>query len=204
MPRTYRAAIVTVSDSVAGGTREDLSGPAVTRILQAAGWEVHSSEILPDDFSLLRERLSALGSDTELDAVFTTGGTGIGPRDRTPEATTSVMERSVPGLAELMRRAGVMKTPLAALSRAVVGVKGKTLLINLPGSPSGAEDSLNAILEVLPHAVAVVRGEEVHGPASASQTSAEAAIAASPEPAAPGEPPAEADTTPAPEPPSGE
>lgn len=204
MPRTYRAAIVTVSDSVAGGTREDLSGPAVARILQAAGWEVHSSEILPDDFSLLRERLSALGSDTELDAVFTTGGTGIGPRDRTPEATTSVMERSVPGLAELMRRAGVMKTPLAALSRAVVGVKGKTLLVNLPGSPSGAEDSLNAILEVLPHAVAVVRGEEVHGLASASQTPAETAPVASPEPAAPAEPPAAAHTAPALEPPSGE
>ena len=106
MPRIYRAAIVTVSDSVAGGTREDLSGPAVSRMLQGAGWEVHSSEILPDDFSLLRERLSALASDTELDAVFTTGGTGIGPRDRTPEATTSVMERSVPGLADVMRREG--------------------------------------------------------------------------------------------------
>ncbi len=204
MPRTYRAAIVTVSDSVAGGTREDLSGPAVTRMLEAAGWEVHSSEILPDDFSLLRERLSALGSDTELDAVFTTGGTGIGPRDRTPEATTSVMERSVPGLAEAMRREGLKKTPLAALSRAVAGVKGKTLLVNLPGSPSGAEDSLRAILEVLPHAVAVVRGEEVHGPASASQPSAEVAPTASPEPAAPSEPPAAADSTPAPEPPSGE
>ena len=203
MPRTYRAAIVTVSDSVAGGAREDVSGPTVARILESAGWEVHSAEIVPDDFSLLRERLSALGSDTELDAVFTTGGTGIGPRDRTPEATTSVMERSVPGLAELMRRAGVEKTPLAALSRAVVGVKGKVLLVNLPGSPSGAEDSLRAILDVLPHAVAVVRGEEVHGPA-ASAPPPEAAAPAASEPPAPSEPASVPETAPSSEPPSGE
>ncbi len=200
MPRTYRAAVVTVSDSVAGGTREDLSGPAVSRMLQGAGWEVHSSEILPDDFSLLRERLSALASDTELDAVFTTGGTGIGPRDRTPEATTSVMERSVPGLADVMRREGLKKTPLAALSRAVVGVKAKVLLVNLPGSPAGAEDSLRAILDVLPHAVAVVRGEEVHEPArapSAPEQPAEPGVAeptpleetAAPDPSPPAEPP---------------
>ena len=200
MPRTYRAAIVTVSDSVAGGTREDLSGPAVTRLLQAAGWEVHSSEVLPDDFSLLRERLSALGSDTELDAVFTTGGTGIGPRDRTPEATTSVMERSVPGLAEAMRREGLKKTPLAALSRAVVGVKAKVLLVNLPGSPAGAEDSLRAILEVLPHAIAVLRGEEVHGPSTAVVPPP----AASPEPLPAGEPAAAPATDSGGEPPSGE
>ncbi|HXE75461.1 MAG TPA: MogA/MoaB family molybdenum cofactor biosynthesis protein [Candidatus Xenobia bacterium] len=204
MPRTYRAAIVTVSDSVASGTREDVSGPTVARILESAGWEVHSAEIVPDDFSLLRERLSALGSDTELDAVFTTGGTGIGPRDRTPEATTSVMERSVPGLAELMRRAGVEKTPLAALSRAVVGVKGKVLLVNLPGSPAGAEDSLRAILEVLPHAVAVVRGEEVHAPAPGTPAPAEAAGSEAPGALPPSEPASVPETAPSPEPPSGE
>lgn len=163
MAADYRAAIVTVSDSVAQGTRQDISGPAVARLLQSEGWTIRSTEILPDDFSLLRERLGALASDVDVDAVFTTGGTGVGPRDRTPEATTSVMERSLPGLAELMRREGMQKTPLAALSRAVVGVKGKTLLINLPGSPDGAQDSLRAILALLPHAVAVIRGEAVHG-----------------------------------------
>ncbi len=204
MPRTYRAAIVTVSDSVAGGTREDLSGPAVSRMLQGAGWEVHSSEILPDDFSLLRERLSALASDTELDAVFTTGGTGIGPRDRTPEATTSVMERSVPGLADVMRREGLKKTPLAALSRAVVGVKAKVLLVNLPGSPVGAEDSLRAILDVLPHAVAVVRGEEVHEPAKASSAPEQPAEPGVAEPASLEEPAAVPTTDSGGEPPSGE
>lgn len=168
MPGLYRAAIVTVSDSVAQSTREDLSGPAVRRVLEGAGWTIKSTEVLPDDFSLIRERLGALASDVEVDAVFTTGGTGVSPRDRTPEATTSVMERSLPGVAEMMRREGMKKTPLAALSRAVVGVKGKTLLINLPGSPEGAEDSLRAILEILPHAVDVVRGELVHAPAAAA------------------------------------
>lgn len=171
-----RAAIVTVSDSVAQGTRQDLSGPAVARLLESEGWTVRSTEVLPDDFSLLRERLGALTSDVDVDAVFTTGGTGVGPRDRTPEATTSVMERSLPGLAELMRREGMRKNPLAALSRAVVGVKGKTLLVNLPGAPEGAEDSLRAILPLLPHAVSVIHGEAVHGavsePASAPPPSA--------------------------------
>lgn len=163
----YRAAIVTVSDSVAQGTRQDLSGPAVARLLEAEGWTVRSTEVLPDDFNLLRERLGALASDTDVDVVITTGGTGLGPRDRTPEATTSVMERSVPGLAELMRREGTKKTPLAALSRGVVGMKAKTLIVNLPGMPEGAEDSLRAILPLLPHAVAVVRGEAVHAAAPA-------------------------------------
>jgi len=156
MPGPYRAAIVTVSDSVAQSTREDLSGPAVRRVLEGAGWTIKSTEVLPDDFSLIRERL---GADVEVDAVFTTGGTGVSPRDRTPEATTSVMERSLPGVAEMMRREGMKKTPLAALSRAVVGVKGKTLLINLPGSPEGAEDSLRAILEILEEPPRLVNGQ---------------------------------------------
>jgi molybdenum cofactor synthesis domain-containing protein len=159
----FRAAIITVSDSVSQGTREDLSGPAVRRVLEGAGWAVKAAETLPDDFTLLRERLAALCADPELDAVFTTGGTGLGPRDRTPEATTAVMERSVPGLADWMRREGMKTTPLAALSRGVVGVKGRALLVNLPGAPQGAENSLRAILDVLPHAVAVVRGEAAHG-----------------------------------------
>jgi len=164
MPPVLRATIVTVSDSVAQGAREDISGPTVARLLEGAGWTVVSTEVVPDEFSLLRERLEALTSSVDIDVVFTTGGTGVGSRDRTPEATTSVMERSIPGLADVMRREGLKKTPRAALSRAVVGVKGKTLLINLPGAPDGAEDSLKAILEILPHAVEVVRGEALHAP----------------------------------------
>ena len=180
MPPPYRAAIVTVSDSVAQATREDLSGPAVRRVLEGAGWTIKSTEVLPDDFSLIRERLGALTSDIDVDAVFTTGGTGLGPRDRTPEATTSVMERSLPGVAEMMRREGMKRTPLAALSRAVAGMKGRTLLVNLPGSPQGAEESLRAILEVLPHAVDVVRGETAHAPAAPAAPESEAKPAAEP------------------------
>lgn len=210
MGRLYRAAIVTVSDSVAQGSRQDLSGPAVRRLLEAGGWEVKSAEVLPDDFNLLRERLGALTSDVDIDAVFTTGGTGVGPRDRTPEATTSVMERSLPGLAEMMRREGLKRTPLAALSRAVVGMRAKTLLVNLPGSPQGAEDSLRAILEVLPHAVAVLRGEEVHPvPTPAAQEApAEASAAPAPvevdAPAAAPEPAPAGDSELSPEPAAGE
>lgn len=188
MASPYRAAIVTVSDSVAQGVREDLSGPAVRQVLEEAGWTVISTEAVPDDFSVLRERLSALASDSEIDAVFTTGGTGVGPRDRTPEATTSIMERSLPGVAEVMRREGLKKTPLAALSRAVVGLKGKSLLVNLPGAPAGAQDSLKAILEILPHAIDVLRGEEAH---AAPSPEAPAALP-EPEAAAPEAPPAPA------------
>lgn len=187
MERAYRAAVMTVSDSVAQGTRQDISGPAVAAVLKESGWEVRSSEVVPDDFNLLRERLEALSSDVDVDAIFTTGGTGLGPRDRTPEATTSVMERSIAGLAELMRREGLKKTPLAALSRGVVGVKGKTLLVNLPGAPEGAEDSLRAIVKIIPHAVDVVRGE-AHGgggTGKAEQPSAPASTPAAAEPAEP-------------------
>ena len=170
MPAPYRAAIVTVSDSIAQGTRQDVSGPAVARLLEADSWTIGSSEVLPDDFTLIRERLEALARNGEIDAIFTTGGTGVGPRDRTPEATTAVMERSLPGLAELMRREGLKKTPRAALSRAVAGMKAKTVLINLPGSPEGAEDSLKAILPILSHAVDVVQGEVGHEPAEGAAT----------------------------------
>jgi molybdenum cofactor synthesis domain-containing protein len=224
MDGDYRAAVITVSDSVARGTREDISGPAVTRALEEAGWSVQSTETVPDDFNLLRERLEALASIVDVDVVFTTGGTGIGPRDRTPEATTSVMERALAGLAEVMRRQGMTKTPLAALSRGVVGVRGSTLLVNLPGAPEGAEDSLKAILDILPHAVDVLRGELAHrAPAEAPvepalepapEPAEEAApeVESSAEPAEPEElpapsaedpaPPPEAETKP--EPPSGE
>lgn len=164
MPGPYRAVILTISDSVSQGTQQDVSGPAVQSKLEETGWTVRGIEVLPDDFNLIRERLTALAAETDVDAVFTTGGTGIAPRDRTPEATTAVMERSLPGLAELMRREGLKQTPLAALSRAVAGVRSKTLLINLPGSPRGAVESLAALLEVLPHAVDVIRGEAVHEP----------------------------------------
>lgn len=201
MPTPYRAVVITVSDSVAKGEREDASGPAVKRQLEESGFVVSRPiEVAPDDFTLIRERLSALATDPEVDAIFTTGGTGVSPRDRTPEATTSTMERSIPGLAELMRLEGGKNNRFAALSRAVVGMKGKTLLVNLPGSPEGAVDSLAAIVDLLPHALAVIRGEEVHErPAKEAVAVAEPAPAEAPEEpeavaevAAPAEPSAEA------------
>jgi len=180
MPASYRAVVLTISDSVAQGTREDLSGPAVKAKLEELGWEVRGTEILPDDFNLIRERLSALAAEIDVDAVFTTGGTGVAPRDRTPEATTSIMERSLPGLAELMRREGLKKTPLAVLSRAVAGIRSKTLLINLPGNPEGAVDCVVALAEVLPHAVDVIRGEAVHAGPRPAQPTAEEVVEAAP------------------------
>jgi len=159
MPPPYRAAIVTVSDSVAQSTREDLSGPAVRRVLEGAGWTIKSTEVLPDDFSLIRERLGALTSDVDVDAVFTTGGTGVSPRDRTPEATLAVVDRLVPGLPEAMRASGRALNPHAMLSRAAAGIRGRTLIVNLPGSPRGAVESLKVILPALPHAAQLLRGD---------------------------------------------
>jgi len=197
MPAPYRAVVLTISDSVAQGAREDLSGPAVKAKLEELGWTVQGLEVLPDDFTLIRERLSALAAEIDVDAVFTTGGTGLAPRDRTPEATTSIMERSLPGLAELMRREGLKKTPLAVLSRAVAGVRGKTLLINLPGNPEGAVDSVVALAAVLPHAVDVIRGEAVHVGALVEEVVEVAPAAAELEAAAAIEPAASAETPPA-------
>ena len=172
MAAPLRAAVLTISDSVAAGQREDESGPAVRALLEESGWTVPVAEVLSDDFPVIRDRLAALVAGGQVAAVFTAGGTGLGSRDRTPEATSSVMERSLPGLAEAMRRAGTAQTPYAVLSRSLAGVSGKTLLINLPGSPQGARESLQAILGVLPHAVEVLHGEEVHRQGSDSPPAA--------------------------------
>jgi molybdopterin adenylyltransferase len=157
-----RAKILVLSDLATRGEREDRSGPAVREILESHGWQVTALEILPDEFDLIRERLIAWTESGDCDAIFTSGGTGLGPRDVTPQATQSVIDTEVPGLAELMRFEGRKSTPLAILSRAVAGVRKRQLIVNLPGSPRGARESLESIIGVLPHAVDQIQGRTAH------------------------------------------
>jgi molybdopterin adenylyltransferase len=153
-----RVAVLTVSDSVSKGEREDLSGPALVAFCRGLGWEVTSSLRLSDDPATLRENFRQLADSGRVDLIVTTGGTGIGPRDNTPEATQAVADRVIPGFAEEMRRKGLEKTPTAVLSRGVAAARGKTLIVNVPGSPKGAVESLEAVAHLLPHAVNVLHG----------------------------------------------
>jgi molybdopterin adenylyltransferase len=155
---TMRVALITVSDSAASGARADRSGPAVAERCRALGWQVVSSEIVSDERAALEVRLAALADSGAADLILTTGGTGLGPRDSTPEATAAVCAKLVPGLGELMRERGRASTLRATLSRALAGVRGAALIVNLPGSPLGAAESLDAVAELLPHAVEVLRG----------------------------------------------
>jgi molybdenum cofactor synthesis domain-containing protein len=147
---------------VARGERQDGSGPALSERCCALGWQVLSYEALSDDREALQKRLASLADLDSVDVVLTTGGTGIGPRDTTPEATAAVCQKLLPGLGELMREKGSQKNPRAVLSRAVAGVCKNALIVNLPGSPRGAVESLDAVAELLPHAVEVLRGAS-HG-----------------------------------------
>ena len=156
------AAVLTISDSVTAGTRTDRSGPAVRERLEQLGWRVSVTEAIPDDAPAISARLSALADGGQVSAIFTTGGTGLTVRDVTPEATHAVIHREIPGLAELMRARGRESTPLAVLSRAVAGTRGRVLIINLPGSPKGAVESLDAIVEVVPHVLELLRGHTEH------------------------------------------
>jgi molybdopterin adenylyltransferase len=151
-----KALILTISDSAAAGKREDLSGPEASRILKEAGFDVCGVEILPDERAAIESRLRQ-ASESGLDLVVTTGGTGLSPRDVTPEATLAVIDREVPGFAELMRMEGVKNTPRAVLSRAVSGICAATLIINLPGSVKGVRECLGAVRPVLGHAVETLK-----------------------------------------------
>ncbi len=152
------AGILTVSDSCAQGQRQDASGPAIQETLLAAGYVVGEKRIVPDDRDAIVRELTRFSEEGSHDLVFTTGGTGLGPRDVTPEATGSVCDRLVPGLGELMRAEGLKKTRNAVLSRGIAGIRGETLVINLPGSPKAVRECLEAILDVLPHAIQMMRG----------------------------------------------
>lgn len=154
---TIRVGILTLSDRSSRGEREDASGPALARLVEAEGWSVSKQDLLPDEESAIRERLIAWADGGELDVILTTGGTGFAPRDVTPESTRAVIDREAPGLAEAMRAASLKVTPHAMLSRNVAGIRKRTLILNLPGSPKGAVENLQVVIPVLPHAVRLLR-----------------------------------------------
>lgn len=158
------AAVVTASDGIASGHREDTSGTAVADLLRQHGFEVQRREVVPDDRSRIAALLAAIADEDRVAVIAITGGTGFGPRDVTPEATDDVCHRDAPGLAEAMRATGRASTPMADLSRGRCGIRGQTLIVDLPGSPRGATESLAAIVELLPHATDLLAGDTRHHP----------------------------------------
>jgi len=153
-----RVAVLTISDTVASGQGVDLSGPAVVQRCRDLGWEVGSCLKCSDDPDQVRSHLRQLADSRKADLILTTGGTGLGPRDNTPEATLEIAEKIIPGLAEEMRRKGAQQTPTAVLSRGVAVVRQHVLIVNLPGSPKGAVESLDSLADLIPHALHVLHG----------------------------------------------
>jgi molybdenum cofactor synthesis domain-containing protein len=152
-----RVGILTVSDRSSRGERADESGPFLRQMIERQGWTVERESIVPDELVDIRAKLIEWADVARLDVILTTGGTGFAPRDVTPEATRAVIEREAPGLAEAMRAASLSQTPHAMLSRAVCGIRGRTLIVNLPGSPKAAHENLETILPALPHAIALLQ-----------------------------------------------
>jgi len=158
---SIRIAVITLSDRVAAGVREDESGALIHQMVASLDTRIISQQVLPDDLDQLKLTLQNLADHDHADLILTTGGTGLAARDVTPEATLAVIQRRVPGLEEAMRATGLTKTPYAMLSRAVAGVRGHTLIINLPGSPKAVRENLEVILPVLPHAVRLLRTDKI-------------------------------------------
>jgi molybdenum cofactor synthesis domain-containing protein len=155
----FRAGILTISDQGAAGEREDTSGAVIRELLEGIDATIDKYEIIPDEKRAISGRLRDWADAGGLDLIATTGGTGLGPRDVTPEATREVIDYEAPGMAEAMRAEGLKHTPMSMLSRAVTGVRGRTLIVNLPGSPKAVRENLSVILQVLPHALELLRGE---------------------------------------------
>lgn len=157
MTNPISIAVLTISDKGSRGEREDRSGPLVSDLLKPLGSRVDHYEIIPDEKELIKEKL--LEYSGKVDLILTTGGTGLSPRDVTPDATLEIIDREVPGIAEIMRSEGFKKTSRAILSRAVAGIKGKTLIINLPGSPKAVKEGLEIIFDIIPHAIEKIKGD---------------------------------------------
>jgi len=155
----FRVGILTISDKGSAGLREDLSGSELSRMVEEQGWEVARRDVVPDEPDRIEELLREYCDRERLDLVLTTGGTGLSPRDITPEVTRQLLERDAPGFAEAMRSASLKSTPHAMLSRGVSGIRGSTLVVNLPGSPKGAKENLQVILPALPHGLSKLRGD---------------------------------------------
>jgi len=159
-PKTWTATVLTISDSCARGERADLSGPAVAAVLRRRNFQLLGSEVVPDEQSAIEKAIIHWAGESRL--VITTGGTGIAERDLTPEATRRVSSRLLEGVAERMRIEGAKKTPFAVLSRGVCGIRGESLILNLPGSPSAAVESLESVIDLLPHALELLAGKTEH------------------------------------------
>ena len=157
-----RVGILTISDLGSRGEREDTAGRALKERVEEVGWSVDRHEIVPDETGVISDRLREWADDAGLELILTTGGTGFADRDVTPEATLAVLDKQAPGIPEAMRAAGQKKTPMAILSRGVAGIRGRTLVVNLPGSLKGAVESLEAVREALPHAIDVILGRPGH------------------------------------------
>lgn len=154
-----RVVAITISDAVDQGRREDKSGEVLAQAVQGAGWELVDTTVIPDDRRRIESLIRRLCDEDRADVILTTGGTGLGPRDVTPEAMLAVMDRTVPGLAEAMRAYGIEQTPFAMLSRSVAGTRKKTLIICFPGNPKAVQEGLEVVIPVIPHAVEILRGE---------------------------------------------
>lgn len=159
MAASLKFGVLTISDRASRGQRADASGPAIAELLASEGWQIVESGLVPDDHEAIAAALKEWADSTRMDVILTTGGTGFGRRDITPEATVAVIELTAPGIAEAMRAASLKITPHAMLSRAAAGIRGTTLIINLPGSPKAALENLRVVMPILPHAVALLRDD---------------------------------------------
>ena len=155
-----QAGIITVSDKGSQGKREDLSGPAIAEMLTGAAFEIKHTVIIPDETTAIKKAIIDFADVKHLDLIVTNGGTGVSPRDLTPDATLEVIDKQIPGMAEAMRQKSMQVTPHAMISRAVAGIRGKSLIINLPGSPKGAKENLAVVLPALKHAIEKIKGDE--------------------------------------------